>query len=546
MSAEYLAAASQYSGFPEMINKTQYVIPKLDPYHIKKLIYRGLEYAGLKMTSDLISSIWTDYKTDNDLLTRKPGVYQLQYALKRTVNAWIHDEDRTSEIEKKYYTDEKFGVTGIDNAIANHADRIYDAFTKEQQIICKKLFQSIAHIALDNIVHKSALTVERLSEIIKVSVSEVIEVINSFSKEELFLFEIIQNNDIERRLSKLNKISNDSQPELSPKSIVSFTNSDLCFCWPKLEQWTRVEGKNVELFSRLSQDEKDFTGEKGQYYRDQKLKDALNWYYNEKPNKEWAKRYADNFDKSIAFLFKSDKDEKAEKDKEQQYIKNKIKSNKRLTLYLWIIVIGGILAGTILSYLYYDTLQAKKKFDINQKRIFIDRFFEVQTVKQSLQLISLDSILINSKGYDSLLHNERDLIRTWVSEKIDTIEIYRDENRKKGDSLINSKYPWYNVENFEKDLFTYCETLENYYQKLSIEDLQISTFQSYVVIDDIKKIDYCWYVLGHDNWIDIKCKLDDWIKNEAHKKENCPDMNTYIEVAKKRLQKIRDKKNSVF
>ena len=77
--------------------------------------------------------------------------------------------------------------------------------------------------------------------------------------------------------------------------------------------------------------------------------------------------------------------------------------------------------------------------------------------------------------------------------------------RNKGDSLINDKFPDYEVEKFKDDLCNFCKQIENFYKNLnSKSELKHKAyFRNYITIDKETYPDYCWYILGLKEWVEV-------------------------------------------
>ncbi|MEL7001813.1 MAG: hypothetical protein AAFN93_03660, partial [Bacteroidota bacterium] len=311
LDSTFLGESAQYPRLPEAINRGQYLLTIPDKSQLRKLIKHAFKAANIDVDDYLIEHIINTYASDSTHL------YSLQQVLKRFVDRYWADGSRPDKITMEYFAKEVQTLetlvtrsklnseveTRASNAIEVHAEEIYESFTDREQKICEVLFKVITKDLYFGLDQSLAISINRLAGIAECRTNEMIKVISTFFKKELFLLHIVGADGIEGRLEALAKISDNPYPELTPHSKVMLLNPVFIKLWKRLDYWKRVEREDAEIYLRLTEAESIYTknGKVGLYI-DPQLSEAVKWRDDGFHNKEWSSRYALGYEDVLVYL----------------------------------------------------------------------------------------------------------------------------------------------------------------------------------------------------------------------------------------------------
>ncbi|MBK6265148.1 hypothetical protein JKA74_08870 [Marivirga sp. S37H4] len=421
LSSDFLSESSQYSGLPEVINDSQYMIPKMDASHLGKIIVHAFKSAGIRVESALIETILQDFKE------HQANNYQLQYLLKSMVDLWLSsvktsDELLTIEFYKK--------AGGLEGAINKDAEQLYSVLNKVQKRICTCLFKSIAQVGENE--RTRAVAVEDVSKVAGCSINQLIEVIDLFTLEGLELIEIIETYDIEERLDSLDDLLDNPFSQVNKYSKITLRNVELMESWPRLKHWVEEEQKYAGIYIRLANSAALFRQDKKGYFMNPELQVALDWYQREKPGKAWAKRYPGNFENAIEYLLLSQQNYQDALRQERLRQEQKKKRDKQFRIVL---IIASIISLSLAGWAYNEKMHVEKAHKLTEAES--KKLGFIQDL-DSLKVIYIDALQdMDSAHIDQLRREARRLNKTSNSSMREflhfaEIMIERDSLCKKG------------------------------------------------------------------------------------------------------------------
>lgn len=294
MRSDFLGDCSQFSGFPEMINKGQFLVPRLTRDQLRLAITEPLHRQGIHVSSSLLSTLLNDIEDDPDQLP------VLQHALMRTFNAWATAGATSPMLTINDYEATGGMVMGIDR----HCDAIFnelDGIVTTGAIA--KLFQTITDINAEGIEVRRP---QRLDEVMKVtgsSYEESCRIINAFRQEGAHFL-----------LPGLNEIPTS---EIRKDCVIDITHECMMRKWVRLKDWIGKEEDNKRVLLRLvSHFESYSIGERG-FLANPTLSVYVGWekfkefersggeMRLDSPVNQWAKRYTTMFPKAVNFVARS-------------------------------------------------------------------------------------------------------------------------------------------------------------------------------------------------------------------------------------------------
>lgn len=277
MRSDFIGDCAQFFGLPEALNKSQYLVPRLNRLELKKVIEGPAKLYGGNFNSSLTSRLI------NDLGEVKDELPLVQHALMRI---WEYENniDKSGELDLEDYRQ----IGGIENALSLHADEALKELKPDEVSLAKALFQALTTIDENGRKIRRPARLRDLMELTKTSEKKLLGVINTF----------VKNN---RSFLVIDKIGD------SGDKLIDISHESLIRHWKTLNSWVDEESEAALQYIRLcdayvanKEDRKDLLSGR-------EFEIAQEWYENFKPNKLWASRYNDSFDEGMKYLSNSAK-----------------------------------------------------------------------------------------------------------------------------------------------------------------------------------------------------------------------------------------------
>ncbi|MBD1871328.1 WD40 repeat domain-containing protein [Cyanobacteria bacterium FACHB-471] len=285
MRSDFLGECSQFRDLPEAINEGQYLIPRMTRSQIRDAIERPVEVSGATITPRLVNRLLNTVGDNSDQLPI------LQHALMRTWNIWATEHQLNEPIDLQHYQ----ATGGMDHALSNHADAIFNELTQEQQTIAEVLFKRLTKRTPDGQDIRDPTRLDEICAIANATEANVINVVNAFRAEgRSFLMPSIYDAET-----------------LTVNSVLDISHESLIRLWQQLKQWVAEEAESVEAYHRLIQATLLYQNMRGELWTGIDLASALTWQKEQQPDTVWARRYNPQvspgsiFQEALDFLNKS-------------------------------------------------------------------------------------------------------------------------------------------------------------------------------------------------------------------------------------------------
>jgi len=277
MRSDFLGDCAQFQGLPEIMNRAQYLIPRMTREQRREAIEGPVAVGGATITPRLIQRLLNDVGDAPDQLPI------LQHAMMRTWDAWQREGKSSAPIDLEHYA----SIGGMSEALSRHAEEAYAELDDRSKEIARRLFECISHRGPDN---REVRRPTRLSEICAVaeaSEDEVVRVIDCF------------------RTAGRTFLAPPAPEKLGLDSIIDISHESLIRLWGRLREWTREEAESAATYRRLADDAAMYKAGRAALWRDPGLTIALDWKATRKPSAAWAERYAPGFQNAMDFLERS-------------------------------------------------------------------------------------------------------------------------------------------------------------------------------------------------------------------------------------------------
>ncbi|MGK7913588.1 MAG: SH3 domain-containing protein [Synechococcus sp.] len=274
LRSDFVGDCARFDGLPEVINSSQYLLPRLTREQLRSAIEGPIGVVGGRIAPHLVQRMLNDM---GDSLEALPV---MQHGLMRTWDYWLGHHDSNEPVDLRHYE----AVGGLAAALTNHADRIYAQLTSQQQAIAQRMFQLLTQHRSDGRDMSRAATLQDIARVAQVSQDEVRGVVNRFR-------------------GRHNSFLMPPQPDpLLSSTVLSISHSSLMRVWPRLKEWIWQEEEAAREYKHLVELASRYWSGEAKLLQDPDLTVALRWQHQWKPNSAWASRYDSSYGDTIHFL----------------------------------------------------------------------------------------------------------------------------------------------------------------------------------------------------------------------------------------------------
>lgn len=315
MRSDFIGDCAEFYGLPEAMNKSQYLIPRMNREQLKMVIEGPARLYGLDVDRTLTSRLL------NHLSRVKDELPLLQHALMRM---WEHEVnvDKSGNLDLKDYEN----VGGVNNALSNHAEEALSEMNEQEVKISEDIFKALTAIDENGRKIRRPILLSELEQLTGVEKTELLSIIDRFiSNNRSFLFK--------------SKIAD------SDDILIDISHESLIRQWDRLNKWVDEEGESASYYLQLIEARRLYTENKKDFLSGSELQIAIDWRNRFKPSNIWANRYKDGFEDSMTYLNASEKERtrilNIEKDGRR---KKRIMMGSIMGL-LVVIAVGSVLLG---------------------------------------------------------------------------------------------------------------------------------------------------------------------------------------------------------
>jgi WD40 repeat protein len=291
MRSDFIGECGQFEGLAEMVNRGEFLIPRLTREQYKRVIEGPIKVAGGQIAPRLLQRLLNDLGQQADQLPC------LQHALMRTWDVWrkvgrmkppfiLHPPPSSflpppSSLDLDDYQ----RVGKMSQALSLHADEIYDSLANDRQReLCKGIFQALTVEESNNRGIRRPQRLGRCVRFWRFPPKNCVPIIDAY------------------RHSGVTFLMPSPEVELTEQTIIDISHESLMRVWTRLRQWVEEESQAAGIYHRLSESADLHEQGKAGLYRDPELGIALAWQEDKRPNNAWAERYRAGFAIAMSFL----------------------------------------------------------------------------------------------------------------------------------------------------------------------------------------------------------------------------------------------------
>jgi WD40 repeat protein len=303
MRSDYLGDCSEIPGLAEAVNQGEYLIPRLPRDQKREAIEMPIGVGGAKIDPLLVQRLLNEVGDDQDQLP------VLQHALMRMWDVWSAGGNQDRSIDFSDYE-----ATGeLTAALSNHADEVYHALPGDaHRTACEKIFKTLTEKGNDNRGIRRPTRLTQLKAISGADQDTVIEVLDAY------------------RQAGVTFLMPGMDVALEDQTVLDLSHESLMRGWQRLRSWVDKEAQSARVFRRLLDTARLWADGRAGLFRNPDLQIALSWREEEAPNAEWSEQYGGHFDRAVAFLEESDKEDKAEEQAREAARKRELEQTRKL------------------------------------------------------------------------------------------------------------------------------------------------------------------------------------------------------------------------
>jgi internalin A len=281
MRSDFLGDCAQFRDLPDVLNDSQYLIPRLTRDQMRMVIEAPIKVGNGEIAPRLVGRLLNDVGDNPDQLPI------LQHALMRTWDYWMANHQRGEVIDVQHYE----AIGRMAKALSNHADEIYQELSTQNQRVTEILFRCLTEKGQDG------RGIRRL-----VPLEEAYAVIAGICEEEASLESlkvVIQ----EFRVPGRSFLMPPANEILADTSVLDLSHESLIRVWERLQAWVDQEAESARTYLRLVDRALQFNqGEIDQPLAGVELENASRWLIREKISAAWAQRYSPEFETMMEFI----------------------------------------------------------------------------------------------------------------------------------------------------------------------------------------------------------------------------------------------------
>ena len=217
MRSDFLGDCAQFRGLPEMMNDSQYLIPRMNRDERRQAIEGPIGVGGARISPRLVQRLLNDVGEDPDQLPI------LQHALMRTWQHWEEHRGDRPMLDLQDYED----IGTMSEALSRDADEAYAEIGGERgRRIAETLFKRLTERGPDTRETRRPTRLDELCAVTRASATEVTDVIDRF------------------RNPARSFLMPPSDLPLRDDSIVDISHESLIRKWRRLDKWVSEESES--------------------------------------------------------------------------------------------------------------------------------------------------------------------------------------------------------------------------------------------------------------------------------------------------------------
>jgi formylglycine-generating enzyme required for sulfatase activity len=275
MRSEFLGECARFSGLAEAVNRTQYLVPRMDRDSLLRAIRRPALLYGGEVSLELAERLVADAGGREDELPL------IQHGLMYIWNATGAVSQSGSKIVLEPSILEKTG--NLANLLSHHADAIVDqaAPDPERRYAVERLFRALTDLNAEGHAVRRPQIFRDLVALTEIDEEKLQAIIDAL------------------RRDGVSFLTPYAQRSVTENTVIDISHEALIRCWNRLadpqDGWLRHEFDDGLIWRSLVVEAKGFETSKGRVLSPATTDERWTWWQQRKLNSIWAKRHGGNF-----------------------------------------------------------------------------------------------------------------------------------------------------------------------------------------------------------------------------------------------------------
>jgi energy-coupling factor transporter ATP-binding protein EcfA2 len=302
MRSDYLGDCAQFTGLPEALNDSQFLVPRMTRAQLREAIEDPIAVCGGRISPRLVQRLLYDVErrgspdgalSGNWELREQDQLPVLQHALMRVWNISRAHGDGAEAIDLRLY--EAPPIETLEHAIDRHAEEVYQALpTDAHRDVARLMFQQLTDRDAEN------REVRRPTPLRELTAVALRANVTGPAGHEALVNDVVAAFAAEGRAFLV----------INPQGDVDISHESFIRNWERLRKWLSQENRSRRIYTRLVEAAASWEQAQGSLYRGPELAVARRWWREERPTELWAGRYDDRFELAQRFLEKSTKSQR--------------------------------------------------------------------------------------------------------------------------------------------------------------------------------------------------------------------------------------------
>jgi formylglycine-generating enzyme required for sulfatase activity len=282
MRSEFLGECARFQAFAETINRSQYLVPRMDYDELLRAIRRPAELYDAEVTLELADRLIADVAGREDELPL------IQHGL---MFLWQHAAGAKTEQHRLVLEASALdNVGGLSKLLSNHADSVFDAVApgKERKQAVERLFRQITDLNVDGRAIRRPQTFRDLVDATGVDERTMRSIVDGLRRDGVSFLTPYARYPIEE------------------KTPIDISHEALIRCWDRLsdpqEGWLKAEFDDGLVWRSLLVEAKSFDKDPRRILSPATTEERWDWLKSRGFNSAWSERYGGKFSLVKALL----------------------------------------------------------------------------------------------------------------------------------------------------------------------------------------------------------------------------------------------------
>jgi formylglycine-generating enzyme required for sulfatase activity len=282
MRSEFLGECARFSGLAEAVNRTQYLVPRMDHDGLLRAIRRPALLYGGEVSLDLAERLIADVAGREDELPL------IQHGLMFMWNTAAAAKQPGNKIVLEAAPLDAAG--GLPNLLSGHADAIIDeaAPDAERRYAVERLFRALTELNAEGHAVRRPQAFRDLVAVTQIEDDKLRQIIDAL------------------RCEGVSFLTPYSQQKIADGTPIDISHEALIRCWDRLadpqDGWLRREFDDGLIWRSLLVEAKGFKSSKHRILSPATTEERWNWWQQRQLNGAWAERYGGEFGLARALI----------------------------------------------------------------------------------------------------------------------------------------------------------------------------------------------------------------------------------------------------